>query len=342
MAATINDIARYARVSKSTVSRVLNNAQTVSEEARSSVHAAMAALNYKLNATARNLARQRSDMVAVVIQDIRNPYYSIASWHAELLLEEQGFHMIVFNADNDSAREREILETVLSLRVCGILCVGGNKDQTNLVNFHSKNDLPIVLVDREAHGYDIPSINLDNRAGGVTATDFLFSLGHRSFLFATSDFTDAELHRREGFYESLHKHGVPRGAGLLFCQSEEKWSQGVLEGLEHFFTDPKRPSAVFASNDLKAMHIIRFLARKGISVPRDVSVLGFDDVPFSSLMVPSLTTMRQPQQEMIGAGIALLASLIVGEEVASPKRLLLPQLVKRESTRSIDESTRRR
>jgi len=338
MAATINDIARYAKVSKSTVSRVLNDAQTVSEEARSSVHAAMAALNYKPNATARNLARQRSDMVAVIVQDIRNPYYSVASWHAERLLEEHGFHMIVFNTDNDSARERKILETVVTLRVGGILCVGGNRDQTNLVNFHSKNDLPMVLVDREAHGYDVPSINLDNRAGGVTATDFLFSLGHRSFLFATSDFTDAELHRREGFYESLHKHGIPRGAGLLFCQNEEKWSQGALEGLERFFLDPRRPSAVFASNDLKAMHIIRFLNQKGICVPRDVSVLGFDDVPFSSLTVPSLSTMRQPQQEMIGAGIGVLTNLIMGQEVVSPQRLLLPELVKRESTRCVDEA----
>ena len=165
MAITINDIARYARVSKSTVSRVLNNVQTVSEQTRVRVNGAMNALNYKPSATARNLALQRSDMVAVLVQDIRNPYYSAASWHAERLLKAQGFHMIVFNADNDPATEREILETVVTLRVGGILCVGGNRDPTNLVNFHSRNDLPIVLVDRHVHGYDIPTINLDNHAG---------------------------------------------------------------------------------------------------------------------------------------------------------------------------------
>lgn len=336
MAATINDIARYAKVSKSTVSRVLNNAHTVSDQARSRVHAAMMALNYKPSATARNLALQRSDMVALLVQDIRNPYYSAASWCAERLLKAQGFHMIVFNADNDSAREREILETVVTLRVGGILCVGGNRDQTNLVNFHSKNDLPIVLVDREVHGYDIPTINLDNHAGGIAATDFLFSLGHRSFLFATSDFNDAELHRREGFYESLHKHGIPRAAGLLFCLSEEKWSRSELEGLGQLFTEQRRPSAVFASNDIKAMRVIRFLNQKGISVPRDVSVIGFDDMPFSSLMVPSLSTIHQPQQEMIEAGIGVLTSLIRGQEIAFPRRLLQPALVERESTQRVD------
>lgn len=335
MAVTINDIARYAKVSKTTVSRVLNNEQTVSERARMSVHAAVRALNYKPSATARNLALQRSDTIALVVQDIRNPYYSVASWHAERFLKTHGFHMVVFNADNDSDMEREILETVISLRVGGVLCVGGNRDQTNLVNFHSKNDLPIVLVDREVHGYDIPTINLDNRDGGLAATDFLFSLGHRSILFATSDFTDAEKHRREGFYESLHQHGIPREAGPLFCQSEEKWSQGCYDELETFFEAGRMPTAVFASNDLKALHIIRFLHQKRISVPEDISIIGFDDVPFSSLMVPSLSTMRQPQQEMISAGISVLTSLIRGQEVVSPQRLLQPELVQRESTREV-------
>ena len=335
MPVTIKDIARYAKVSKSTVSRVLNNVQTVSESARGRIRVAMHALNYKPSATARNLALRRSDTIALVVQDIRNPYFSVASWYAERFLKTHGFHMVVFNADNESDREREILETAVSLRVGGVLCVGGNRDQTNLVNFHSKNDLPIVLVDREVHGYDIPAINLDNHAGGFSATDFLFSLGHRSILFVTSDFNDAEKHRREGFYESLHKHGIPREAGPLFCQSEEKWSQGSYEELEAFFADGRMPTAVFASNDLKAMHIIRFLHQKGISVPEEISVIGFDDVPFSSLMVPSLSTMRQPQQEMISAGISVLTSLIRGQEVISAQRLLQPELVQRESTRHV-------
>ena len=154
-------------------------------------------------------------------------------------------------------------------------------------------------------------------------------------LFATSDFNDAERHRREGFYESLDRHGVPREAGLLFCQSEEKWSQGCYEELESFFSNGRMPTAVFASNDLKAIHIIRFLHQKGISVPQDISVIGFDDVPFSSLMVPSLSTVRQPQQEMINAGVSVLTSLIRGQEVISARCLMQPELVQRESTRNV-------
>ncbi|HVP19883.1 MAG TPA: LacI family DNA-binding transcriptional regulator, partial [Spirochaetia bacterium] len=324
-------------VSKSTVSRVLNKVQGVSEQARTRVSAAMNALNYKPSATARNLALKRSDTVALVVQDIRNPYASAACWYAERLLKTHGFHMVVFNGGSDSATEREILEAVVSLRAGGILCVGGNRDQTNLVNFHSKNDLPVVLIDREVRGYDIPAINLDNQAGGMCAADFLLSLGHHTILFATSDFNDAELHRRQGFYESLHKHGVPRGEGLLFTQSEEKWSQGCYEGLEPFFSGPRRPTAVFASNDLKAMHILRFLHGRGLSVPGDVSIIGFDDVSFSSLTVPSLSTVRQPLRDMMEAGVAALASLISGREVVPPLRLFQPELVQRESTHRVEQ-----
>ncbi len=332
-AVTINDIARYARVSKSTVSRVLNNVEGVSERARSRVTEAVEALNYRPSATARNLALRQSDTVALIVQDIRNPYYAHASWYVERELRAHGLHLLVFNADNDPGVEREILETVGSLRVKGLLCVGGNRDATSLVTFHSRNDLPVVIIDREVRGYDIPSINLDNYRGGLAATDYLCSLGHRSILFATSDFTDAEAHRREGFLESLRLHGV--AGGLVFSQDEEKWSRGACEGLEEFFGGRGAPTALFASNDLKAMHVIRFLHRKGIRVPEGVSVIGFDDTPIASVMVPSLTTMRQPQQGMIRAGMAVLAGLIRGQQAAPKRPLFLPELIVRESTLSL-------
>ena len=329
---TINDIARFARVSKSTVSRVLNNVDTVSETARARVGSAIRALNYRPSTTARNLARRRSNTIALIVQDIRNPYYSFASWFVEKQFRAHGFHFVVFNADNSTSVEREILETVASLRVEGLLCVGGNRDATDLVTFHSHNDLPIVLIDREVKGYDIPTVNLDNHFGGSCAADYLFSLGHKTLLFATSDFTVAELHRREGFYTSLQAHGVSREKALVFSQEEEKWSRGDCRGLAAYFDGPDVPTAVFASNDNKAMRVIRFLHERGLSVPGDVSVFGFDDTPIASVIVPSLSTMRQPQQGMIKAGMSALTSLIEGAGALSMQRRFLPELVAREST----------
>jgi LacI family transcriptional regulator len=350
---TINDIARFARVSKSTVSRVLNNVDTVSEAARARVRSAIGALNYRPSTTARNLARRRSNTIALIVQDIRNPYYSFASWFVEKQFRAHGFHFVVFNADNSTSVEREILETVASMRVEGLLCVGGNRDATDLVTFHSHNDLPIVLIDREVKGYDIPTINLDNHFGGSAAADYLFSLGHQTLLFATSDFTVAELHRGEGFFASLQAHGVSREKALVFSQEEEKWSRGDCEGLTPYFSGPAAPTAVFASNDIKAMHVIRFLHERELSVPGDVSVFGFDDTPIASVIVPSLSTMRQPQQGMIKAGMNVLTSLIEGSRASSlqrrflpEQRRFLPELVPRESTgappRGLPKSSRAR
>ncbi len=312
IAVTINDIARFAKVSKSTVSRVLNDVDTVSDQARVRVKSAIRALNYRPSITARNLARRRSNTIALIVQDIRNPYYAFASWFVEKQFRAHGFHLAVFNADNTTSLEREILETVASMRVEGLISVGGNRDATDLVTFHTHNDLPIVLLDREVKGYDIPTINLDNQQGGARAADYLISLGHRSLLFATSDYTDAEMHRREGFFESLHAQGIPRERGVVFTQEEEKWGRGDCGGLGSLFDSSGRPSAVFASNDFKAMHVIRFLHERGLSVPQDVSVFGFDDTPIASVTVPSLSTMRQPQPAMIKAAMSVLMGLIEG------------------------------
>ena len=152
---------------------------------------------------------------------------------------------------------------------------------------------------------------------------------------SASDFTDAEAHRREGFLESLRAHGIASGSELVFSQDEEKWAGGACEGLGELLRGRGAPTAVFASNDLKAMHVIRFLHQKGQRVPEDISVIGFDDTPIASIMVPSLSTMRQPQQGMIRAGMAVLASLIRGQPAASHRRLFQPELIVRESTRSV-------
>jgi DNA-binding LacI/PurR family transcriptional regulator len=180
---TINDIARFARVSKSTVSRVLNNVDTVSEAARARVRSAIRTLNYRPSTTARNLARRRSNTIALIVQDIRNPYYSFASWFVEKQFRAHGFHFVAFNADN------------------------------------------------------------------------------QTLLFATSDFTVAELHRGEGFFASLQARGVSREKALVFSQT-----------------------------------------------------------PIASVIVPSLSTMRQPQQGMIKAGMNVLTSLFEGSRAFSIQR----------------------
>ena len=276
----------------------------------------------------------------MIVQDIRNPYYAYASWYAERIFRDHGFSLDIFNADNNLALEKSALESVKYRRVDGLLCIGGDKDATNIIDFYSREGIPIVLIDREVQGYDIPMVNLDNVHGAKLATDFLFNLGHRRMVFATSDLTLPERHRMEGFIESCRDHGIANEDILVVSQSEGQWSEGTCDGCEDLFASKDPPTAVFGSNDIKALRIIRLLRRRGYSVPDDVSVVGYDDIDISSIVLPSLTTIHQPVNDMIEAGTTMLMNIVAGKGFESCRAMAKPWLVERESTKAIDSFPR--
>ncbi len=335
MAITIHDIARYCGVSKSTVSRVLNESDHVSDPIRKKVVEGMRVLNYRPNGFARGLSLKRSNTIAVVVQDIRNPFYSFASWYAERYLHQSGYRMFICNANNDVALEDEIFQSIKYHRVDGVLNVGGTRDLTNLVNFHLREDIPLVLVDRETHGYQIPAVNLDNHRGGVLAANYLLDRGHRSIVLLTSDFYGTELRRREGFIEALGRRGLPIGEGMVVVQSEEMWNQGICPALSSLIEAGRIPSAIFATNDYKAVQTMRILGRHGLSVPRDVSVIGYDDIFIASAVVPALTSIRQPLGEMIETSLELLLAIVGRKDLRVENKVFQPELVERESIRSV-------
>ena len=342
MAVTINDIARYCGVSKSTVSRVLNGKDRVAPHVRKRVLEGVKALRYTPNSAARVLSLKKSHTIALVVQDIRNPFFSFASWYAEKYLLQAGYRMFVCNANNDVELERETLESMKYHGVDGVLNVGGTKDPTNLVNFHLRDNIPIVLVDREANGFKLPAVNVDNRTGGILATNYLLDLGHRNLVFATSDFYGTEGSRREGFIETIARRGLRLNESSLISQSEELWEEGECPELEKRIHKGDIPTAIFASNDLKACQVIRVLKRNGVSVPEQTSVIGFDDISIAELTEPRLTTVRQPLREMIEHGLELLLSIISGnQDVLEPKKFGLV-LVERGSTAPSPRKSARR
>lgn len=331
MGVTIVDIARHARVSKSTVSRVLNGGPHVSEAARKRIRDAMIALDYRPNAAARSLVLKRSNSFSMIVQDIRNPYYAHASWIAERLFQKNGYDLVIHNTDNDLNMEREILDSIRYRGVDGVLSIGGNRDIVNIVDFHYRGKLPLVLIDREVPGYEIPAINLDNRLGGRLATDHLLCLGHRRIFFVTSDFTLQEAYRGEGYREAMRARGLAVSEGYVISQSEQLWSEGRCPRLAELVKAGKAPTAIFASNDVKALHAIRVLRENGLRVPEDVSIVGYDDTPSVVFAVPSLTTIHQPIEHMVEAGARLLLEIANGRCVATTQQLFEPWLVERES-----------
>ncbi|MTI60499.1 MAG: LacI family transcriptional regulator [Firmicutes bacterium] len=334
MKITIADVAKFANVSKSTVSRVLNKSGPVSQETKEVVLNAVNNLDYRPNQVARSLATKQTNTIGLIVPDIRNPYYSQACWHAETKFQQENYTVVICNTDNDDIREKTYLQVLLDRNIDGILSIGGEEDLTNIINFKSRKNIPIVLIDRDIQGYDIPSITLDNYYGGMLATEYLLELGHKNIAFATSDFTQAERLRRQGYKQALQNANIKIRKEYILSHTEEVWRSGeFLDDIIELFDSSNPPTAIFASNDFKALRILSVLKANGLTIPDDISLLGYDNIEFSSMTEPALTTLSQPIDKMISDGVNMLLKYINNEQVDSNKMIVKPKLIERDSTK---------
>ncbi len=335
MNVTINDIAKLTNVSKSTISRVINRSGPVASQTRERVMKAIDALNYQPNEIARSLSLKRTKTIGIIVQDIRNPYYAESCWYAERMFKRFEYKTIICNADNNPEDEATILDNMRFRNVDGILCVGIQEDASRIVGFLTKTDIPLVLVDREIKNFDIKQVVIDNEYGGHLVADYLFSLGHRDIAFVTSKFTEAERHRLAGFQEAFINRNLYLSPDFIITQSEEQWHKGECPALVELFKTDAPPTAIFASNDFKAFHVLNILKKNNISVPEEVSLVGYDDVDAASYVSPALTTVHQPMDQLIDNGAQLLLKLINSEEAEDMETILRPWLVERESTKEL-------
>lgn len=318
--ATIWDVARLAQVSKSTVSRVLNGDPRVAPDTAKRVMEAARVLRYRPNHLARSLVKRQTDTIGLVIPDQRNPFYAQASWAAEKEAYRLGYSVIVGNTDNDPAKEANYLQLLDARQVDGMLLIGGVRDVSTVVEYVATSSTPVVLVDRDAGNVlSLPSVTLDNIAGGREMTEFLLSLGHRRIAFVTSEYTTPERDRRIGYERALEAAGIPVDPALIVRMTEDDWKEGRLEPLAALLAGPDRPTAVFASNDFKALAVYRLAHRLGLTIPDDLSVVGYDDIEVADLLYPPLTTMAQPIEEMARTGVRILIHLIEGTEPEETK-----------------------
>lgn len=338
--ATIWDVARLARVSKSTVSRALNGAPGVAPETARRVLEAARALRYRPNLVAQSLVKRRTQTIGLIIPDQRNPYYAHASWVAE---REAGLHdylVMVCNSDNDPRKEEEYLRVLEARQVDGILLIGGVKSVAPVVRMAAQSSIPVVLVDRAVGStYPIPSVVLDNIRGGRELTEFLLNLGHLRIAFVTSEYTMAERDRRIGYERALEAAGLPVDPELVVRLEEATWKDGRLARLEQLLLSDSRPTAIFASNDLKAIAVYRLLRRLGLRVPDDISVVGYDNIEIADLLTPPLTTMAQPIDDMAATGMRILLQLIEGGDPPSEPIRFAPRLHVRASTARVGPSS---
>lgn len=323
---TITDIARLAKVSKSTVSRVLNESSPVHPEKREAVLAAMERLNYHPNQVARSLAGGSSMTLGVVTQNIGSPFYDSVTQGVIHGLAGTGFSPLFADGQWDPQLESAAIQTLLNRNVDGLIMVGGKLDGRELEKL--RRGKPTIAVARYARGWKGPSIAIDNFAAALEVTRYLIRAGHRriAHIMGIPDHQDA-LDRYRGYCEAYQETSLERDPELV-AEGNFSSQSGVL-AVESFLYRGVSFSAIFAANDEMAMGARLALYRRGIRVPEDVSIIGFDDQPSSAYMTPPLTTVRQPAVEMGTASAEALLKLLANEPFETPE--LKAELVIRES-----------
>ncbi|MEM9412525.1 MAG: LacI family DNA-binding transcriptional regulator [Planctomycetota bacterium] len=328
---TIQDIAKQANVSKSTVSRVLNNSSLVKDAKRAAVLEAMELLDFQPNQVARSLAGGKSMAIGIVTHDIGSPFYDAVAHAANNELRTTPYSPIFADGQWNPEAEEAAIDTLLSRRVDGIVLIGGTVSPEIL--HRARQQKPIVVVVREIPEWDENCIFIDNFKGAYDATQYLIESGHREIAFISGIINHQDaIRRKEGFLKALEDAGISANPKLFF-EGDFRPKSGVAAA-EQLLQSNEKFTAIFASNDEMAFGARLTLYRKGINVPDDVSIIGFDDQPMSAFMTPPMTTVRQPALELGQAAIRAIISQLADEPIEKPE--LKPELIRRESVRVLN------
>ena len=306
---TIHDVARSAGVSVATVSKVVNGRYGVSAATSERVTAVIEELGYESSLVARSLRSHRTGVIGILVADFE-PFSTEILKGASRAIVGTGYELLAYSggdrAGQDAGWERRSLS-----RLGGTLVDGAILVTPTVVG--AGGSVPVVAIDPHAGPAAMPTVDADNLAGAVLATEHLLRLGHRriAFLAGRPDLESARL-REEGYRSALRSAGVAVDPDLVRVGGYRP--QVAAGPVRELLTLPDRPTAVFAANDLTAIGTMQVAAELGLSVPRDLSVVGFDDVPEAALASPALTTVHQPIQAMGSAAVDLLLHLVDGDQ----------------------------
>ncbi len=330
---TIREVARLAGVSVATVSKALNGSGKVSEALRERVEAAARTLGYAPHASARSLRSGATRILGLLVADITNPFFLKLVEHIEQLASAAGYSVILCNSGEEAEREERHLRMLLSQRVDGILLVPVRDRWRGRIGALARLPQPLVLVDRMLDGLEIDSVTIDNRMAGYLAGEHLCQLGHRRVAMVMgSPEHQIARHRLDGFREAFATGGIALDEQLIArnCFNEEAAYRAALTLLDR--VEP--PTAIFATNNHLTLGLLRAISDRALAVPDALSVVAVDDLPFSSIMRPSLTVVMQPSAAIAQAAVSGLLDRIGDRAPADGTRavVLEPRLAVRDST----------
>ncbi len=331
-AVTITDVARRARVSISTVSRVINNTVPVSAELRARVEQAMQELNYKPNILARNLRRQSSAMIGVIIPNIRGPFFAETVRGIEDFCFERGYMVYLCNSDDDPEKEILYAEQLHRMRVDGVIFVGTwGWELLDHVRGLCEGGIPVCLINRPAEDLPVDLVLIDKNRGNYIATSHLVAQGHQVIGCITHIFQGGVGHEEvRGYRKALEEAGIPVREDLII--EATPFLSGGYQAARSLLEKPDPPTAIFAHSDMLAIGAARAALEMGLHVPGDLSIVGFGDIPFSEFYNPPLTTVRQPQHQMGSKAAAMLFERMKNKQLPQRQAIVEPRLIIRATT----------
>jgi LacI family transcriptional regulator len=330
--ATIRDIAQLAGVSVATVSRVINDRPDVSRETRDTVLRHVRAHNFTTNRSARALSVGRTGFAGFTMPFIRADYFAAILAGALEAAYEQEMRLVLCATLSEHDREVSLLERLMDGATDGAIILLPEESSDELAALQA-GGYPFVVADpRVPLPEGIPAVSAAHRAGAKAATEHLLSLGHRRIAHISGPRGWAAAEERiEGYQSALSAAGVLPSADLVVEGNFESPSGHSAAGRLLDLADP--PTAIFASNDNMAVGTLRAARERGLSVPEDLSVVGFDDAELASIVTPALTTVRQPLAELGRTAVSLLMRMIERQRVEALRVELATRLVVRDSTR---------
>ena len=324
-AVTLRDVARAAGMSASTASRALNGTGYVSADARARLLAVAARLGYVANESARTLKQRTSRTIGVVVSAIGNPFYADLAAGIEETLRAAEYQTVLISDNSDSAQEIDGARTFLAMRAAGVIMTPVGSDAAALLMRHG---IAVVELDRRLAKVPCDAVVIDNHRGAFDATAHLLELGHRRVaLLAPKTTWTSDAGRLQGYRAAHRAAGVPVEPRLVArIAPDAPDTAGRVERLLD-----ERPTAIFAANNVLTEQLWRAIRRRGERIPRDVSLVGFDDVPWMEMVEPGITTVGQPTVELGRRAAQLLLLRTQDPERPPAVECLQPSLVLRGS-----------
>jgi len=330
--AQVRDVAALAGVSPATVSNALNHPHKVSPATLTRIQAAIDELGYIRNDAARQLRAGTNDAIGLIVLDIANPFYIDVARGVENILLAAQRPLIMGNSSQEAGRETTYLDLFEQQHTSGVL-ISPVADVMDRLRRLRDRGTSVVLVDRMGRAEEFSSVAIDDSVGGRIAIEHLLSIGRRRIAFIGGPADVAPItNRLNAARATVEAHG---SGEITFVETDIMTAEAGRLGMEHLLDQPKPklPDAVFAANDLLALGVLQALTLRGISVPDDIAIVGYDDIDFAASAAIPLTSVRQPALQMGSTAAQLLLDVIADPAASKVEHVTLePELVIRRST----------